>query len=336
MNKTIEKRRYPKIFLFFLLILTAGFLGFLLGRISKPVYAVRTQSVRENTSDYKFIHPLLVVNSADNSVLSSTYKTLENNILSFIQIEKNNGSLLDTSVYFIDYKKNGGLISINADEKYPPASMLKVVIMIGYMKEADSNPEIMNQKLVYNTTLANELRDTPFDAPSTLVVGQSYTIKDLIQKMIVSSDNGAMNLLLNNIDDSYLSEVYKELGLQGPDNEGSDYMISAHDYSLFFRVLYNATYLSRNSSEEALSLLSQATFKDGLVSGVPQGIVVAHKFGEHINGSLDNVSSVELHDCGYVYASDAPYFLCVMTRSANLNESEKVISTISKMVYNAR
>lgn len=34
--------------------------------------------------------------------------------------------------------------------------------------------------------------------------------------MIVDSDNEAMNVLLANIDDNYLSQVYKDLGLTEP------------------------------------------------------------------------------------------------------------------------
>lgn len=337
----VSKIPAKKSYIITLCILNAvvfGFVGFMFGKETKSAAAisVATQAIRENNDTYKFIHPLLAVGRIDPSVPSPGYSNLLKSVQQYIDSEKSNSQLLDASVYFSDYKKGGGLFAINENQPYAPASMLKVVVMIGFLKESDSDNSILSKTLIYNSSLQHSIEDIQFESPSLLVVGQSYTVEDLIHRMIVDSDNGAMYLLLNNISDSYLSDVYTNLGLHGPTSDNPNYTISANDYSLFLRILYNATYLSRGSSEKALSYLSQATFKDGLVAGVPAGVVVAHKYGEHINGTLNNIDSVELHDCGYVYASNAPYLLCVMTKSKTIDESEKVISNISKIIYNGR
>ena len=331
----MKKGRKKNVAWMLLIVILSVAVGFFVGQKVEQKKVVLLQSLRENDDTYKFIHPLLVVNRQDD-VTSPNLYTVQNDVQSFINNEKSSGLLSDASVYFIDYKKNGGTFAIDENDAYAPASMLKVVVMMGYLKEADSDDSILSDSYTYSSTLANSLRDIEFDDPSTLKVGETYTVQELINKMIIDSDNGAMDLLLSNIPDSYLSQVYTNLGLNGPVGDGSTYTISAKDYSLFFRVLYNATYLSKENSELALSLLSQATFKDGLISGVPAGTVVSHKFGEHINGTIDDITSVELHDCGYIYASDAPYLLCVMTKSKTLDESKKVISNISKIVYNER
>jgi beta-lactamase class A len=129
-----------------------------------------------------------------------------------------------------------------------------------------------------------------------------------------------------------LNQVYTDLGLTPPGDNAS-YTISAKDYSLFFRVLYNATYLNDTDSEKALSILSQVTFASGLVAGLPSGTVVAHKYGEYVNGNNDHVDSIELHDCGIIYSKKSPYLLCVMTKGQNLNGLQDVIASISKLVY---
>ena len=329
-------RYYKKGMLVLVLMAISVASGFFAGEKMSTKNISQNQSLRESNDDYKFIHPLLAVMRQDIDGNSSISSNVEKNVEAFINSEKLSGLLSDASVYFIDYKKDGGSFSINENDKYAPASMLKVVIMISYLKELDSGNKVFSDSYVYNSSLANALQDIPFDAPSSLKVGESYTVKELINKMIIDSDNGAMNLLLSNINDTYLTEVYKNLGLSSPDSSGSNYKISAKDYSLFFRVLYNATYLSRESSEYALSLLSKTTFNDGLTSGVPSGIIVSHKFGEHISGSIDQPTVNELHDCGYIYAKDSPYLLCVMTKSKTIDESKKVISNISKIVYNSR
>jgi hypothetical protein len=138
---------------------------------------------------------------------------------------------------------------------------------------------------------------------------------------------------LNFLDGKALDEIYSDFGLQGPSDSGS-YEISAKDYSLFFRILYNSTYLDRDYSEKALSLLSQTTFKDGLTAGLPKDTVVAHKFGEHVvTDSQGNETGVELHDCGLIYGKPQ-FLLCVMTRGENSDNLKTVIKDITSLVYN--
>ena len=79
-----------------------------------------------------------------------------------------------------------------------------------------------------------------------------------------------------------------------------------------------------------LNLLSQSTFNLGIVAGVPQGIVVAHKFGER--GFSDPNIPNQLHDCGIVYAKK-PYLVCIMTQGQDYNTLAGEIADISKMIY---
>src|SRR5262249_32692831 len=109
-------------------------------------------------------------------------------------------------------------------------------------------------------------------------------------------------------------------------------------YALFFRILYNASYLNKEDSEQALKLLSQATFKDGLIAGVDDGITVAHKFGEYAakDASGNDVPGTdELHDCGIVYAPGHPYLLCVMTRGNQLTSLTTMVAQVSQIVFQA-
>ena len=161
--------------------------------------------------------------------------------------------------------------------------------------------------------------------------GESYTIEQLIEYMIKYSDNNAKQILLRMADPASLLEVTSDLGIPTP-KAGEDYVISPKMYSLFFRVLYNATYLNRAFSERAVNLLLQADFADGLVAGVPIGTEVAHKFGE-ASTTIDTVTGFELHDCGVVYLPNHPYFLCVMTKGISVSDLEETIRSISQRTY---
>jgi beta-lactamase class A len=103
------------------------------------------------------------------------------------------------------------------------------------------------------------------------------------------------------------------------------------NYAIFFRVLFNASYLDKEYSEKAMELLAQSDFNDGLVAGLPRGVIVAHKFGER--GNLPGSSDYQLHDCGIVYYPNHPYLLCVMSRGNDIQHLENSIAQVSRFVY---
>src|SRR6185369_7374523 len=167
-------------------------------------------------------------------------------------------------------------------------------------KESEIQPAILSKQIMYTRQIQGAISEIPQSQVTELVLGKSYAVDDLIEKMIVNSDNGATYALLSAIEETYLDQVFKDLGLQNPETQGRDYKISAQEYASFFRVLYNATYLNRTESEKALSLLSRTNFKEGIVAGIPDSLTVSHKYGESIE-SINGLNTVELHDCGIIY-----------------------------------
>jgi beta-lactamase class A len=148
--------------------------------------------------------------------------------------------------------------------------------------------------------------------------------------MIVYSDNVSLKSLFNHIDPKTLVELFNTIGIKPPE-VGTDFVISPKSYSLFFRLLYNATYLDVTQSEYALNLLSQSDFQSGIRKNIPTDIPVAHKFGEaavNVNGLIN----FELHDCGMVYEPGTPYLICMMTRGPDKNRLEDAIAQISKTI----
>ncbi len=287
--------------------------------------------IRDYNSGYKFINPLLayVIPSADQQ---GVYSDLRNSIANFINTKKKNNDLLDVSVYFKDMDR-GKWVGINEKQKYHPASMLKVVVMVTYLKDAQKDANLLGKKLMYTNEIDSSIRKDIYDADSSLQVNQWYTVDNLIKKMIINSDNGAKTLLLMNINNTSLDYIYNVLDIPNPETTDEDFTISPRMYSLFFRILYNSTYLSEDMSEKALGILHKATFVDGIVAGLPKDIVVAHKFGEYVSSNNNQIKNIELHDCGIVYYLTKPYFICVMTRGNNLDELKSVIKNISSIVY---
>ncbi len=310
--------------------------GLFVGRALYHVPGIGFKQIREgayNQGKYEFINPLLGCEVAEQKEVSE-FMPLKNKILNLIKEKTSQGDATAISVYFD--RRDGRWLSVNGREKYFPASLMKVPTMMAFFKLAETHPEILQKSVVYQS--ASDLNQIEyFKSEKTLEVNRRYTIEELIERMIVYSDNNTLPLLLNNIDENAFEDVFTDLGLKLPkDNKEdlNDYII-VKSYANFFRVLYNASYLTRTMSEKALKLLSKPYFKQGLMAGVPDTITVAKKFGERsFSDRSDNPNSIkELHDCGIVYYPEHPYLLCVMTKGKDFKKLAKSIADISRLVY---
>ena len=284
------------------------------------------------TTTYPFVKPITSVDTP-NALSVGDFKNLDTQIQQAFASQPD-GVLTRYSVYFRDLN-SGFWFGINENDTYDPASMLKVTFAMAAYKEAEDQPGFLNQKATYTPELANLITLVPFTAASELTVNDSYTIQDLISKMIVDSDNGAKDILGNTVDKTIIDNTYLHLGLTVPPDAGG-YLISPKQYAMFFRVLYNTTYLdSYDYSNQLLQLLANSDFKKGLVAGVPSGIEVAHKFGERVfSGDNNVIISMELHDCGIIYKPNSPYLLCIMTQGKDEDTLGTAIASASAAVYN--
>jgi beta-lactamase class A len=146
--------------------------------------------------------------------------------------------------------------------------------------------------------------------------------------MIAYSDNNATYLLNTNCNETAFMDIFTDLGLKRPSIHDTSYSITVKDYSVFMRVLYNATYLNKKNSDQALSLLTQSSFKMGIANKLPSDLVIARKFGEM---KIENKR--ELHESGIIYCNKRPYLLTLMTKGYNPVHLAGIISQISESVY---
>ncbi|HZS42838.1 MAG TPA: serine hydrolase [Candidatus Paceibacterota bacterium] len=300
-------------------------MGLLMGFFLLPLFFPRqlpvSQSIRLSDPKNKLISPFLL--SADSPTTEDFQ--LEDHLRLASYDSLNTSGFEAISIYFRDLK-SGIWATVNSEAQYDPASLYKVPVMIAWFKEAETKPNILNQKILYE--------GGPLDnkglAFNTLTPGTYYTINDLIKIMIEKSDNDADDILETSLGTTTLDQIFVDLNIPLPD---SSLQVTAKDYGRFFRLLYNSTYLNEDYSERALELLASTDFNSGLVAGVPAGITVAHKYGQYQDQAG---TRRELHDCGIIYHSTNPYLLCVMTKGdATVNNSifESAIRNISSVVY---
>lgn len=286
------------------------------------------KEVRKNLN-FKYINPLL---ECDTKFVSETrnLSSLKNQLNFIINQNIDNKKISFASIYYRDLN-NGPWIGINETEYFSPASLIKVPVLMAYFKESEKDPQILKKEIVDSKNF--DYTQQNIIPTQILEQGKKYTIEDLIDRMIIYSDNAAYELLLDNIDSSKIYQVYKDLDvdISKADEDPNGNIITVKDYASFFRILFNSSYLNQDNSEKTLNLLSKTQYYKGLVAGVPENINISHKFGER---QYFPSEEKQLHDCGIVYLPGKPYLLCIMSRATNFDQAASFIKEISKAVYN--
>ncbi len=272
---------------------------------------------------HKFTRPMLLV---DFQKESTDLWPLKVEIENYIKEQTNKTTLLSSSVYIKDLK-NGEWTTINPQEKFHPGSLFKLPMMIYYLKESEFSPDLLNKKLMLTDAMAQDIPAHTFQT-KRIELNKEYTIRELLAYMIKYSDNYATYLLNINADLNKFSDLFKDLNLTVPDMHDINYSISAKDYALFTRILYNGTYLKPETSDFALQLLVESDFAQGIIKNLPSNTTLANKYGEM---SLNGIK--ELHESGLVYYDKNPYLVVIMTKGKSTSDLAEVISTVSEKVY---
>ncbi len=271
---------------------------------------------------YKFVKPLMFV---DEPCEGDGLMVTKQEINTIIENYKAYKGVVGASVYLRNYGTNEWM-AVNDEEKYEPGSLFKVPIMITYLRMNEISPGVLDKEIVFNQHFAID-KNVAFKSKG-IVFGKSYKVRELLRYMIQYSDNNATVLLNNNMNSDVLLKLFRDLGLEKPEIHSSHYYFTAKQYSLFMRTLYNAAYLSIDDSEFATELLSKCEFEDGIKNGIPDNVLIAHKFGE-----AGTPIEMQLHESAIVYLKNKPYLLTVMTKGRDNKTLSQLIGEISSVTY---
>lgn len=189
------------------IVVASATIGFVLGKYvfsAKPsnvqiVQEKNLQEVRE--SGYKFISPLLECETGKDYYKLNGLDSLQNEVEELVAQQKKSGLITDAAVYFRDLN-NGPWFGVNEHVAFSPASLLKLPVMMAYYKKAESDPEFLKKKVTYEAKDA--LLDQNIAPKESLQIGKAYTFEELLERMMVYSDNAALTLLEHNIDSNSL------------------------------------------------------------------------------------------------------------------------------------
>jgi len=240
--------------------------------------------------------------------------------------------------------ETGQELLINADQPFHPASTFKICVMMELYRQAYQGIFTLDTPLVIKNGFTSIVDGSPFslyevdDSEMSLYqrIGQQETLREINRLMIVQSSNLATNLLMELLTAARITEYMSELGafdlkvLRGPeDNQayalGRNNVATARGLMQVLRHLAEGHVVSAEASQEMIAVLCGQQYNEGIPSGLPLGMRVAHKTGwnDHL-----------YHDAAIVFPSGrAPFILVVLTRGLQeKTNAPHLVACISRLL----
>jgi beta-lactamase class A len=231
-----------------------------------------------------------------------------------------------------------GAFAYDADEIFPSASVIKVLIMTSVFQEADHDPDLLDHKV--------KLRLADFVGGSDVLQnynpGDSVPVSLLLHAMIEQSDNTASNALITMLGFERIAATARGAGLKHTQLKRhfmdfaaivhhSNNLTTARDMgSLLYQIERGAhegvpTVASSLSCRRMVQIMLRQEDRDKIVRGLPKGVPVANKTGE-IDGVRNDVAIVDPF-------GEAPYVLTVLTKDlADFSNGVIAIRRIARAV----
>ncbi|HXH17601.1 MAG TPA: serine hydrolase, partial [Chitinophagales bacterium] len=155
------------------------------GRIERPGNLTQ-HTTAEN---FRFTNPNIV-----STFNPEQFNSLKKEVLSYIDKKISEGKAQSVSVYYFNLR-NESTIGISEHELYMPASLMKVLIMIAALKKSESDTAFLQKEARYEVAAYPDISPN-VETENLIQLGKSYSLKELMRRMIVFSDNEAMDLLV--------------------------------------------------------------------------------------------------------------------------------------------
>lgn len=235
-----------------------------------------------------------------------------------------------SAVEILDLSTNFS-VSYNAGASMPAASTIKVPVMVEVFHQLEAGKfdlqrrvELLPRDKDYGS---GDLCDEP--------VGTTWTVSDLLSKMIDISDNTATNMLIRLVGLRNINRTMYQLGLERThltqDVRTSNWAVrqtlrsSPADMVRLLSLMARRKLVDEWSSNQMISILEEDQINTLLPEPLPDDIPIAHKTGSFFD---------TLNDVGIVYASDAPYVIAVMTTHLpSLDIGRSFIRSLSKLTF---
>ena len=234
--------------------------------------------------------------------------------------------------YYIKDLRTGDVAMSHTENVFLSASLIKLPILCAAYEA------VQEGKLALSTPIT--LQRSDLKGGSGILkrspIGSVYTNRELLELMIVHSDNTAAELLIRQLGFDYLQQTFTRLGLLDteihPDGFNlsakrvvSDNRTSPRDMGLLLEKIYRRELVSPEASDDMLLILKHQKLRDRLPRYLPTGWQIAHKTG---------LLRKACHDVGIVFSPKGDYMICVLTgQDANYREAKRFIASVGRITY---
>ena len=193
----------------------------------------------------------------------------------------------------------GHTFSYNADVEIPTSSSIKASLAIYILDQVSQGKADLNKKVTYTEAFYNGGSGTI----KNQAAGTQYTIDQLLEYMMIDSDNVAYLLLLNEFGYKNSQEYWFKLGTTTTYNRGSSWgTITATDGLVYMRKLYSFYREDEHYGEKLMDLFKRARFRYLFQSS--KDVEVAHKSG---------YTAASTNDLSLVF-DEHPFIFIVLTK----------------------
>ena len=207
------------------------------------------------------------------------------------------------------------------------ASVIKIPIMVEAFRQFEAGE--LDPAATHRVTAEEKMPSC--GALNRMHDGLEVTMRDLVELMIVLSDNSATNILIDILGIDRVNATMEAEGLKVTklrrklfDRAGMEAGLSNHvcarEIGVLLERMYAGTLVSPEASAQMLEILRNQKLNGKMPFFLkPRGIACAHKTGED-----DGIT----HDVGIVYAKK-PFVLCMLSEETDVPTFERLIQDVA-------
>ena len=223
--------------------------------------------------------------------------------------------------------------SYDAGRSMPAASTIKIPVMVEVFRAL----ELGHFDLQHRVTLRAHDKDWGSGELCDAPAGSSYSVGELLDKMIDISDNTATNMLIRLVGLHHINATMSSFGLDRTRLTGdirtdgwsirSALRTSPDDLTHLLALMAQHRLVDAWSSSQMVAILEGQEHNSLIPQPLPDDVAIAHK-----TGTLNDT----LNDAGIVFAGQSPYVIVVMTTGLpSLDVGRAFIRSISRTAYSS-
>jgi beta-lactamase class A len=234
--------------------------------------------------------------------------------------------------YIVKDLRTGEVVESNQTGVFPSASLIKLPIMVVAFQAVQEG----RLSLAMPITLRRQDRRGGSGVLKFASPGTVFTLRELLEYMIIHSDNTATELIVQQLGFEYIQSTFQHLGLKDteihPDgfrlaarHVAEDNRTSPRDMAFCLEKIYQRKMVSAGASDQMLDILKHQKLRDRLPRFIPTGWEIAHKTG---------LLRRACHDVGIVFSPGGDYLICVLTsHDATYKTAKRFIASLGRITF---